>query len=217
MKENHLLLKEVSKMRKYLFLIEITLLIIITLLVSLNYWFSLMYLIILIIEIYKDKNAIDEMDKYLRYKTSNITLYIIIGVSAFFLTTDFVPAKELLIFYTLFPLLLKNLLYVGYMLDREKVIKRTGYTIFLIIALFTVLSHGFSVVTLIEMMPWLLILLATWIGIKYRIIGSIIFFSASGVLTYLIFRNRINSAKILTFSLVVTPLLFLGFQTIRKE
>lgn len=204
-------------MRKYLFIIEITLLIIITILVSLNYWFSLMYLIILILEIYKDKNAIDEMDKYLRYKTSNITLYIIIGVSAFFLTMDFVPEKELLIFYTLFPLLLKNLLYVGYMLNREKVIKRTGYTIFLILTLFTVSSHGFSVVTLIEMTPWLLILLATWIAIKYRIIGSILFFGAAGVMTYLIFKNEIDSAQILTFSLVVTPLLFLGFQTIRKE
>ncbi|KAF2955592.1 hypothetical protein AS160_09475 [Marinitoga sp. 38H-ov] len=103
------------------------------------------------------------------------------------------------------------------MLNREKVIKRTGYTIFLILTLFTVLSHGFSIVTLIEMMPWILILLATWIGIKYRIIGSIIFFGAAGFMTFLIFRNEIYSAQILTFSLVATPLLFLGFQTIRKE
>jgi hypothetical protein len=204
-------------MRKYLFIIEITLLIIITVLVSFNYSFSLLFLIVILLEWYKSKNNLDEMDRYLNYKSATITGYIVIGLSAVFLSLDIIPEKELLIFYILFPLLLKNLLYVGYMLNREKVIKRTGYTIFLILTLFTVLSHGFSIVTLIEMMPWLLILLATWIGIKYRIIGSIIFFGAAGVMTFLIFRNEIDSAQILTFSLVATPLLFLGFQTIRKE
>ena len=141
----------------------------------------------------------------------------IIGVSAFFLTMDFVPEKEILIFYTLFPLLLKNLLYIGYLFERKKVIKRTGYTIFLILAIFTLLSHGFSIVTLIEMSPWLLILLATLLAVRYRVLGATIFFGASGLLTYLIFKNEIDSVQILTFSLVVTPLLFLGFQTIRKE
>jgi len=206
-------------MRKYLFIIEIALLFLITVLVSINFWFSLLYLIVVLIEIYKDvfSKNIDEMDRYLRYKTSNITLYIIIGISAFFLTMDFVPEKEILIFYTLFPLLLKNLLYIGYMFNREKVIKRTGYTIFLILATFTLLSHGFSVVTLIEMLPWLLILLATWLAVRYRILGVILFFGAAAFLTYLIFKNEIDSAQILTFSLIVTPLLFLGFQTIRKE
>ncbi|OQY08355.1 MAG: hypothetical protein B6I29_05570 [Marinitoga sp. 4572_148] len=206
-------------MRKYLFIIEIVLLFLITVLVSINFWFSLLYLIVVLIEIYKDvfSKNIDEMDRYLRYKTSNITLYIIIGISAFFLTMDFVPEKEILIFYTLFPLLLKNLLYIGYMFNREKVIKRTGYTIFLILATFTLLSHGFSVVTLIEMLPWLLILLATWLAVRYRILGVILFFGAAAFLTYLIFKNEIDSAQILTFSLIVTPLLFLGFQTIRKE
>ncbi|WGS65888.1 hypothetical protein [Marinitoga aeolica] len=206
-------------MRKYLFIIEIALLFLITILVSLNYWFSLLYLIVILIEIYKDifSKNIDEMDRYLRYKTSNITLYIVIGVSAFFLTMDFVPEKELLIFYTLFPLLLKNLLYIGYMFNREKVIKRTGYTIFLILALFTILSHGFSVVTLIEMSPWLLVLFATWLAVRYRILGAIVFFGAAALLTFLIFKNEVDSAQILTFSLIVTPLLFLGFQTIRKE
>ncbi|WP_459996311.1 hypothetical protein [Marinitoga arctica] len=202
-----------------MFIIEISLLFLITILVSINFWFSLLYLIVILIEIYKDifSKRVDEMDRYLRYKTSNITLYILIGATAFFLTMDFIPEKEILIFYTLFPLLLKNLLYIGYMFNREKVIKRTGYTIFLILSIFTVLSHGFSIVTIIEMLPWLLILLSTWLSIKYRILGATIFFGAAGLLTYLIFKSEVDSAQILTFSLIVTPLLFLGFQTLRKE
>ncbi|SHE57721.1 hypothetical protein SAMN02745164_00727 [Marinitoga hydrogenitolerans DSM 16785] len=206
-------------MKKYLFIVEILLLFLITQLVSANSWFGLLYLIIIGIEIYKDifSKKIDEMERYLRYKTSNITLYITIAISAFFLSLSRQPIKEIFFFYTLFPLLLKNILYIGYIYERKKVIKRTGYTIFLILFMFTILSHGFSIETLIQLIPWLLVLLMTWISIKYRILGSILFFFAAIFFTFLIFKRRFDYVGILVYSLIGIPLIFLGFQTLRKE
>ncbi|KLO21161.1 MULTISPECIES: hypothetical protein [unclassified Marinitoga] len=206
-------------MKKYFFIFEIFLIFFITQLVAINKWFSILYIIIIGIEIYKDifSKKIDEMERFLRYKTSNITLYTSIIISIFFLTLSKIPIKEIFFFYTLFPLLLKNLLYIGYLYERDLVIKRTGYTMFIVLTVFTLLSNGFTKNMIIQMLPWLFLLIIIHIAIKYRFIGSILFFIASIFFTIIMFKNKIDYIRILTYSLVGTPIIFMGFQTFRKE
>ncbi|MBO8161648.1 MAG: hypothetical protein H0Z24_08435 [Thermosipho sp. (in: Bacteria)] len=206
-------------MKRYLWIIEIILLYAITLIIPINSWFSLFYLVVIAMEIYKDvfSNNIDEMERYLRFKVSNIALYAIIIASIFFISCNINITRDVFYFFILFPLVLKNLLYIGYILEREKVIKRTGYIIFGVLIVFTLLSHGFTFETLIESLPWFFILFSTFVAIRYRIIGFVLFFLSFSVVTYFAFRSELNAVKLLVYSLLGIPLLFLSIQSLRKE
>ncbi|QTA38066.1 hypothetical protein JYK00_00510 [Thermosipho ferrireducens] len=205
---------------KFLSVFEIVLIVGVTIVISLNRWFSILYFVPIFIEVYKDmfSKRTDEFERLLKYKTSNITLYVMIMISALFLLFSLKATNDIFYFYILFPLLLKNLLYIGYIYQRNKVIKVTGYTLFAILSAFTLLSHGFTLEGLMEFifLP-LLLLISTWIALRFRWIGSILFSGWFLVLSFFIFRNEFNVVKILVYSLLGTPLLFLGIQSFRKE
>ncbi|ONN27105.1 hypothetical protein XJ44_04755 [Thermosipho affectus] len=207
------------KIRKILSFFEIVLLFIITFMISINRWFSIFYLLPIFFELYKDmfSKEVDEFERLVRYKTSNIVLYIVICMSVTFLLLGLFPTRDIYYFYILFPLLLRSLLYIGYFYRRKRVIKVTGYTLFIMLSIFILLSHGFTKESLFECVVPLLILISTWVSIYYRLVGGVMFFGYFLVFSFYIFRGTLNVGKVLVYSLLGTVLLFLSVQSVRKE
>lgn len=201
---------------KYDFL-EIALAIGITLLASVNSVYAILYSIIVLWEIIKNLKM-DEMERSLRQKASEITFYSTIIVSIIFLTAkDLKTTKDIFYFYILFPLITKNVLYSGEIFDRKTSIKVSGYTLAGILSIFTLLGNGISLDFLVEMSIPLSIALLTFLSLKKPVIGITSFGFLFVLFSYYVFRNGLhNPGQFIVYFLLAPILIFLVYQNIRR-
>jgi hypothetical protein len=201
---------------KYDFL-ELGLAIGIILLISINNFFSLLYSIIIIWEIAKNYKM-DEMERSLRQKASEIAFYSTILITIIFMTIKNIKiTKDIFYFYILFPLIIRNILYSGEIFDKKTSIKISGYTLAGILSLFTLLGNGFSVSFIIEMSIPLTIALITYISLKKAEFGIISFLFLFILFSYFIFRNGLhNPGQFIVYFLLAPILIFLIYQNLRR-
>ncbi|RKX49107.1 MAG: hypothetical protein DRP38_03515 [Thermotogae bacterium] len=159
----------------------------------------------------------DEMERYHRLEASLLTLYAVISVTVVLFVLSIKLNNDVLFLYTLFPLTLKNMLAAGRSWERKRVILVTGLSISVILLAFTLLSHGFSLDTLIESIMPVIFLITTLIALKWRRTGSILYLLVFLSLTVLIFRNGVNLGKIITFTLLGVPTIFLSVQSLKRD
>ncbi|AEX85527.1 hypothetical protein XO10_05535 [Marinitoga sp. 1135] len=206
---------------KYFYLFELLFIYAVLLATGENRVYGLFLILAVVIEIYKDifSKEIDEMERYLRFKISNVVLYstVVFSIILYSFNIKMLSVYNVLLFYMAFPLVLKSMLYAGYIFERETVIKRVGYSLSLLLLIFTILSEGFSFAGLIEAMPWIYLIISTFVATRYRKIGSFMFFVAFVVVSYYFIRGSINDMKIVVYSFIGIPLLFLSLQSLRKE
>jgi len=197
-------------------IIEIILIAVVTVLTAYNSLFSLGFLLILILEVLRERK-LDEMERYHRLEASLLTLYAVISVTVVLFVLSIELNNDVLFLYTLFPLMLKNMLAAGRSWERKRVILVTGLSISVILLAFTLLSHGFSLDTLIESIMPVIFLTTTLIALKWRRTGSILYLLVFLSLTVLIFRNGVNLGKIITFTLLGVPTIFLSVQSLKRD
>ena len=182
---------------------EIVLAIGIILLVSVDRIFAVFYLSIVVWEILKNRKM-DEMEKAMRRKSSEFTFYIVILLTIIFMSIkDMKITSDIFYFYNLFPLIMRNVLYMSEILDKKKSVKITGYLLALILALYTFLGNGFSVDFIIEMSIPLIILITTVASLRFPLIGGSAFLFLFTIFSYFIFRIGIISVgQIITYFLL---------------
>ncbi len=201
---------------KYDFL-EIGLAIVITLLTSINTAYAVLYSAIVLWEIIRN-SKMDEMERSLRQKASEITFYSTMIVSIIFMMTkDLKITKDIFYFYILFPLITKNILYTGEIFDRKTSIKVSGYTLAGILLIFILLENGISLDFLVEMTIPLSIGLLTFLSLKRPVVGIVSFSFLFVLFNYYIFRNGLhNPGQFIVYFLLAPILIFLVYQNLRR-
>ncbi len=203
-------------MSRFFPVIEIILIAVVTVMTAYNHLFSLGYLLILILEFLRERK-LDEMERFHRLVSSLYTLYAVVSITVILFILPIKLSNDVLFLYTLFPLMLKNMLSAGKSWSREKVILITGVSISAILLAFILLSHEISLETLIESSMPAGFFVVTLIALKRRTAGFALFLLIFSLLTVLIFKNGVNIGKTMTFTLLGVPTIFLSIQSLRSD
>lgn len=192
-----------------------------TIMIAISKWLFLLYILPLSIEIVRDMRA-DEMVSFFRTRANAQTLLImtilLISFGAFGVNIN----SDILNILITTGFILKNVLAADKLLKRNQVIKWTGYTIAGLLASFTLLSHGLSLEGLIELLPAIYIFIATRIALRWRVAGSVMFFGFAALALFEFLQSLAKSGiflpgRIAVMALLVFPVAYLGFQSLRKE
>jgi len=105
-------------------IIQMILIAVVTVLTAYNSLFSLGFLFILILEVLRERK-LDEMERYHRLEAALFTLYAVISVTVVLFVLSIKLINDVLFLYTLFPLMLKNMLAAGRSWERKRVILLT--------------------------------------------------------------------------------------------
>ncbi len=181
--------------------------------------FFLFYFVPLVIEIVKDLRA-DEMISFFRKRASSQTLLFIAVMAIIMASAGVNFSREVVNVLILSGFLMKGVLSTDALLKRNVVIKWTGGVMALMLALFALLSHGFSLETLIEFIPAALVFVATLLALKNRWAGSCAYFCIAILVFYFSLRSwnpHQISGRLAVMLLLGFPLAYLGFQSLRKE
>ena len=202
-------------MSRFFPVIEIILIAVVTVMTAYNHLFSLGYLLILILEFLRERK-LDEMERFHRLVSSLYTLYAVVSITVILFILPIKLSNDVLFLYTLFPLMLKNMLSAGKSWSREKVILITGVSISAILLAFILLSHEISLETLIESSMPAGFFVVTLIALKRRTAGFALFLLIFSLLTVLIFKNGVNIGKTMTFTLLGVPTIFSEHSILKK-
>ena len=177
--------------------------------------FFVLYIPAILMEIVRDLKC-DEMFRYYRNRSSVEALYtimILISVSGLVGIEDARGAFNTFLVSLLF---LKNVLAVFHTMDRNVSLKTVGFSISAVLVLFTILSHGFSISTLVEFVFPLAVFLITLVSIRHRISGSILFFTYATILAALVLKRAKGIGGVAVITLLVIPLYALGYRSLRR-
>ncbi|MGM0641548.1 MAG: hypothetical protein ACQESN_09025 [Thermotogota bacterium] len=182
-------------------------------LLNISGYYFLLFFIIFYMEHIKFKK-LDNGGKEAYRKSSIHSLYIIMSIAVVSVSLQIDIKPVFLEIFILIPLIYINLYRTFYLRGRDILIKRTGYTITLLLFLFTFSSHGFSIPQE-YILPGAL-LLATIIAIKSKILGFFSYFFLSMGLFYIyLLGGDLNYQKIYMLSLLTTPILFLAIASLK--
>ncbi len=198
-------------------IIEIVLVIIITLICVYNSIFAILYLSIIILELMKNLKM-DEMERSLRQAASDFTFYALIGLSILLLSIKQLSiSKEIIYLYILFPLVVRNLLYIGSKFESKKSSKLVGYSLIIITSSFIILSSNNLINFVMEALIPITILIVLILSFRFPKVGIIGFVGLFLIFSYYIFRNGINFVgQLLTYFIIAPAFIFLAYQNFRR-
>ncbi|MBN2252131.1 MAG: hypothetical protein JW701_00425, partial [Kosmotogaceae bacterium] len=117
--------------------------------------------------------------------------------------------------FILVPFVAKAVFFSGFTLERRQSISIIGRSAGLIFVGFALLSHGFSTVGLIEMLPGIVILVCTELSVRYKWFGLSYLFLI-GIATWVYVPNSGGVTSVLVYSLFVIPFSFLLVRSLMK-
>ena len=184
-------------------------------------WFFLLYILPLAVDIVRDLRA-DEMVSFFRTRANAQTLLIMTVLLISFGVFGININSDILNILITTGFILKNILAADKLLKRNQVIKWTGYTMAGVLASFTLLSHGLSLEGLIEFLPAIFIFIATRVALRWRVAGSVMFFGFAALALFEFLQSLAKSGiflpgRIAVMALLIFPVVYLGFQSLRKE
>lgn len=188
---------------------------IIAILYLLNFssFYFLLFFVIIFMETQK-YNKLDEKGKIIFNRSAMHSLYIIISIAIVSVSLQLEIKPIFLEIFILIPLIYTNLFRTLFLRGRDILIKRSGYTMTLLLFLYTFFSHGFSIPQ--EFVLPAFILLATIIATKSKIGGFFSYFIISMALFYIyLLDGNLNYQKVYMLSLLTTPLLFLSISSLK--
>ncbi len=170
---------------------------------------------------------LDERQVYISHLSSHVAFYVFLALVILVMLHDYIgkgknPASE---WYALLliPLIIKFTISLYQNYDPVKVAFRMAYGWLGVWTLFVLLSHGFSVVALIEDAPFLITVIVVVLLRKNYLISGLLFILFSVGLT-IFFHGWLRFdlyVRLLMYSLVPLPLLISGgvlmYQQIRKD
>ena len=177
-----------------------------------GYYFLLFFVIFYIEYIKFRKLDIDGKEAY--RKSSMHSLFIIMSIAVVSVSLQIDIRPLFLEIFILIPLIYTNLYRTLHLRGRDILIKRTGYTITILLFLYTFFSHGFSIPQ--EFVLPGLLLFSTIIATKSKIFGFFSYFFLSMGLFYVyLLGGDLNYQKIYMLSLLTTPILFLAIASLK--
>ena len=194
-------------------MLELLGIIVILYLLNFSSFYFLLFFVILFMENQK-YNKLDEKGKIIFNRSAMHSLYIIISIAIVSVSFQLEIKPIFLEIFILIPLIYTNLFRTLFLRGRDILIKRSGYTMTLLLFLYTFFSHGFSIPQ--EFVLPAFILLATIIATKSKIGGFFSYFIISMALFYIyLLDGNLNYQKIYMLSLLTTPLLFLAISSLK--
>lgn len=157
----------------------------------------------------------DEREKAIDNLSSNISLGISFVLAIFYIGMKYNLTIDGAISFILVPFVAKAVFFSGFTLERRQSISIIGRSMGLILVGFALLSHGFSTVGLIEMLPGIVILICTELSVRYRLFGLSYLFLI-GIATWVYFPNFERITSVLVYSLFVIPFSFLLVRSLKK-
>lgn len=116
----------------------------------------------------------------------------------------------------LFPLLVKALTLALSTMDRRKGILSISWAMCLILITFSLLSHGFTVEGIIEILPPIFLVILSYIAIRFRFVGLVHF--GIGVYLMNLYLSRMKGyGMFITMILLVLPIFSIGILSLREE
>lgn len=157
----------------------------------------------------------DEREKAIDNLSSNIALGISFVLAIFYIGMRYTLTIDGAISFILIPFVAKAVFFSGFTLERRQSVSIIGRSVGLIFVGFALLSHGFSTVGLIEMLPGIVILICTELSSRYRWFGLSYLF-LMGVATWVYLPNFERITSVLVYSLFVIPFSFLLVRSLKK-
>ncbi|MDD4207268.1 hypothetical protein [Mesotoga sp.] len=157
----------------------------------------------------------DEREKAIDNLSSNIALGISFVLAIFYIGMRYTITIDGAISFILIPFVAKAVFFSGFTLERRQSVSIIGRSVGLIFVGFALLSHGFSTVGLIEMLPGIVILICTELSSRYRWFGLSYLF-LMGVATWVYLPNFERITSVLVYSLFVIPFSFLLVRSLKK-
>lgn len=157
----------------------------------------------------------DEREKAIDNLSSNIALGISFVLAIFYIGMRYTITIDGAISFILIPFVAKAVFFSGFTLERRQSVSIIGRSVGLIFVGFALLSHGFSTVGLIEMLPGIVILICTELSARYRWFGLSYLF-LMGVATWVYLPNFERITSVLVYSLFVIPFSFLLVRSLKK-
>jgi len=157
----------------------------------------------------------DEREKAIDNLSSNIALGISFVLAIFYIGMKYTLTIDGAISFILVPFVAKAVFFSGFTLERRPSISIIGRSVGLIFVGFALLSHGFSMVGLIEMLPGVVILVCTELSVRYRWFGLTYLFLI-GTATWVYVPNFGGITSVLVYSLFVIPFSFLLVRSLMK-
>ncbi len=162
------------------------------------------------------KTDLDERQIAISHLSSHIAFFVLIGLLLFVMLKNFVseginPNPEWYMLL-LIPLIIKLLIVLFQNYGPELAARRIGYFFAAVFLLFLLLSHGFTLETVIEMVPFILIVLVAWLSKKSALVSGIGFLLLAIGLT-LFFRGWLRLdiyVRLMMYSMIPLPLLVSG-------
>jgi len=198
---------------KTLSLIELLGILGILYLLNFSGYYFLLFFIVLYVE-YLKYSKLDNKGKDIFRNSATHSLFILISIAIVSVSLQIDFNTIFLEIFVLIPLIYMNMFRTLYLRGRDGLIKRAGYTISLLLFLYTFVSYGFSIPQ--EFVLPALILLATIIASKFKTWGFFAYFFISMGLFYIyLLDGEINYQKIYMLSILTTPLLFLAITSLK--
>ncbi len=157
----------------------------------------------------------DEREKAIDNLSSNIALGISFVLAIFYIGMRYTLTIDGAISFILIPFVAKAVFFSGFTLERRQSVSIIGRSVGLIFVGFALLSHGFSTVGLIEMLPGIVILICTELSARYRWFGLSYLFLI-GIATWVYLPNFERITSVLVYSLFVIPFSFLLVRSLKK-
>ncbi|MFO7883131.1 MAG: hypothetical protein R6U52_11425 [Kosmotogaceae bacterium] len=159
--------------------------------------------------------GLDEREKYLDRLSSNITVIVVLLMAMFIIAIGMELTRDVVLSFILITIITKASFFAGFTFSREKVIAYIGRVMALIYLGFVILSHGFSIDSLIQSIPGIIFLVLTELSRKWRwpaagFIGYI------ALISYYYVPKLANPAFLMTYLLLTIPVIVITVRTFEK-
>jgi len=190
-----------------------------TLIQTISPWFSFLFSGLFLFPLLRAFGVIrdlDEREKAIDNLSSNIALAIVFVLAMFYIGMGYEVGIDGFISFILIPFTAKAVFSAGFSLSRKQAISIIGRSVGLIFIVFAVLSHGFSIITMIEVIPGIAILIVTELSKKSKWF-SIGYLAFIVVATIVYIDNFDRVTMVMVYSLFVIPFSFLFVRSLSSD
>ena len=159
---------------------------------------------------------LDEREKYYDRLSSNIALVTVFLLTMLVVALGSALGHDLYFAFIVIPLIAKASIYAGFTYSKKIVITYVGRVMSLIYLGFVLLSHGISIMSLIEAVPGIIFLVITELARKWRFAG-IGYLAYAILISYVYIPKVTNSSLLITYVILLLPMVILTIRTFQKE
>ena len=152
----------------------------------------------------------DEREEHIDRLATYLSLMVAMLLTMIFFAVYVEPDRDVFYAIILIPLVVRSLSFVMMTYPREGFVSVITKVYGLLLILFALLSHGFSMTFVIESLPGIAVIVMGVLAVKFRRC-ALVFWIFAGIALYFFMRvPSFNAAKVVTMVITVVPLILLG-------